>query len=108
MEATHCYNASTCNTGGLTLPVFEYGHNLGCSVTGGFVDRGAAPELNGVYLFGDYCSSRIWGLRYANGAVIASAQVATSGFSIGSLAPDRAGEGYCVHYRWIGWTRSYA
>jgi glucose/arabinose dehydrogenase len=63
MEATHCYNASRCDMTGLTLPVFEYGHNLGCSVTGGFVDHGSAPDLRGVYLYADYCSGRIWGLR---------------------------------------------
>jgi glucose/arabinose dehydrogenase len=98
MEATHCYNAASCATAGLTLPVFEYGHDLGCSVTGGFVDRGAAPDLRGVYLFGDYCSGRIWGLRYEGGRVVASAQIATAGFSIGSFAQDRAGEVYVLQY----------
>jgi glucose/arabinose dehydrogenase len=98
MEATHCYNASTCSTAGLTLPVAEYPHSVGCSVTGGFVDRGAAAELNGVYLFGDYCSGRIWGLRLANGQIIGPVQVATSGFSIGSFAQDRAGEVYVLQY----------
>jgi glucose/arabinose dehydrogenase len=96
MEATHCY-ASSCSAAGLTLPVFEYGHDLGCSVTGGFVDRGAAPDLRGVYMFGDYCSGRIWGLRY-DGGVVASAQIATAGFSIGSFAQDRAGEVYVLQY----------
>jgi len=98
MEATHCYNASRCDTTGLTLPVFEYGHDLGCSVTGGFVERGAAADLRGVYLYGDYCSGRIWGLRYENGRVIAQAQIATAGFSIGSFAQDRAGEVYVLQY----------
>ena len=98
MEATHCYNASRCDTTGLTLPVFEYGHDLGCSVTGGFVDRGTAADLRGVYLYGDYCSGRIWALRYENGRVIAQAQIATAGFSIGSFAQDRAGEVYVLQY----------
>jgi glucose/arabinose dehydrogenase len=98
MEATHCYNASTCATAGLTLPVAEYPHSLGCSVTGGFVDRGAAPDLNGVYLFGDYCSGRIWGIRLATGQLIGPAQIATSGFSISSFAQDRAGEVYVLQY----------
>jgi len=102
MEATHCYNASTCNTAGLTLPVFEYGHNLGCSVTGGFVHHGAAPDLRGVYLYADYCSGRIWGLRYANGVVVAQAQIASAGFSIGSFAQDRAGEVYVLQYAGSG------
>jgi glucose/arabinose dehydrogenase len=98
MEATHCYNASSCATAGLTLPIFEYPHSLGCSVTGGFVDRGAAPDLRGVYLYGDYCSGRIWGIRFANGSVIAQAQIATAGFSISSFAQDRSGEVYVLQY----------
>lgn len=48
---------------GLTDPVTQYGHNLGCSVTGGYVYRGTEfADLNGVYLFGDFCSGRVWGL----------------------------------------------
>ena len=102
MEATHCYNASSCATAGLTLPVFEYGHDLGCSVTGGFVDRGSAPDLRGIYTFGDYCSGRIWGLRYEGGRVVASAQIATAGFSIGSFAQDHSGEVYVLQYASAG------
>jgi hypothetical protein len=86
----------------LTLPVFEYGHDLGCSVTGGFVSRGSAPDLRGVYLFGDYCSGRIWGLRYDSGRVVAQAQIATAAFSIGSFAQDRAGEVYVLQHASAG------
>jgi glucose/arabinose dehydrogenase len=57
MEGNHCYNATLCNGGGLTIPVHEYSHASGnCSITGGFVYRGAAiPELVGHYLYADYC-----------------------------------------------------
>lgn len=68
MEGSTCYQATTCATQGLTLPVFEYGHGLGCSVTGGFVYRGFTyPNLTGIYLFGDYCSGRIWGVQRVGG-----------------------------------------
>ena len=44
-------------------PIHEYGRSDGCSVTGGYVYRGQAiPELFGQYVFGDYCTSRLWGL----------------------------------------------
>jgi len=67
MEGFSCYNASTCVTTGKTLPIAAYAHgtndSIGCAVTGGYVYRGAGqPALQGHYLFGDYCSGRIWTL----------------------------------------------
>jgi glucose/arabinose dehydrogenase len=44
-----------------TMPVFDYSHDDGCSVTGGFVYRGQLyPALVGHYLFTDYCSGYFW------------------------------------------------
>lgn len=44
-------------------PIYEYTHAEGCSVTGGYVYRGSAiAALDGVYIFGDYCTSAVWGL----------------------------------------------
>jgi len=61
-EGAHCYNAASCSTAGLTDPLVECSHVVGCSITGGYVYRGnAIPELDWVYLFGDYCSGRVWG-----------------------------------------------
>lgn len=70
MEGSSCYNAATCNRDGLELPKLEYRH-LGnaCSVTGGFVYRGAAiPEIRGHYFYGDYCAGFVKSFRYENGA----------------------------------------
>jgi glucose/arabinose dehydrogenase len=57
MEGTRCFPpGSTCDDDGLLAPAHEYSHALGCSVIGGFVYRGSAvPELEGHYLFADYC-----------------------------------------------------
>lgn len=59
-EGNHCFNSTSCARAGLTAPVFEYNHDEGCSITGGFVYRGGAiPALTGRYIYGDYCSSDI-------------------------------------------------
>ncbi len=64
MEGSHCFPAgSTCDPTGLQLPVAEYSHDEGCSITGGFVSRGGAPSLEGIYVFSDYCTGSLWGLR---------------------------------------------
>jgi glucose/arabinose dehydrogenase len=64
MEADRCFEpAEGCDPNGLTLPVAEYPHADGCSVTGGYVYRGERwPALVGTYFFGDYCSGTIWAL----------------------------------------------
>lgn len=57
MEGTECFQRNECDRSGLVLPLYEYPHSEGCSVTGGVVYRGAAmPELAGHFLFADYCS----------------------------------------------------
>lgn len=64
-EGAHCYNPAVgCPTSGLTDPVAEYAHGSGdCSVTGGFVYRGSRyPQLSGLYLYGDFCTARVWSL----------------------------------------------
>jgi glucose/arabinose dehydrogenase len=98
MEATHCYpESNACNRSGLTLPVAEYDHSLGCSVTGGYVYHGREfPLLDGIYLFGDYCSGRIWGLVSGAGDNWQSAQMAQAGIQISSFGEDEAGELYLL------------
>ena len=104
MEGNHCYNAATCDTGGLVAPVFEYGHDAGaCSITGGFVYRGAAvPDLRGAYVYADYCNGRVWAMRYASGQVAAQDQVTATGFQVSSLAQDQKGELYVLQYAAAG------
>jgi len=69
MEAAHCFRRSSCDRRGLTLPVLEYGHDQGCSITGGLVYRGRRiPAIAGCYFFSDYCSGWIRSVRIANGA----------------------------------------
>jgi glucose/arabinose dehydrogenase len=78
---------------GMLLPAAEYSHDFGCSVTGGYVYRGAMPEWNGVYLYGDYCSGKIWGLILSNGQW-QSQVLFEAGLRITSFGEDESGELY--------------
>ncbi len=94
-EGAHCYKGENCRQEDLIPPVAEYSHDLGCSVTGGFVYRGKAiPDLKGLYLYGDFCSGRIWGVRVGEAAQLLLA----SGKRISSFAQDRDNELYVLDY----------
>ncbi|MCC6301434.1 MAG: PQQ-dependent sugar dehydrogenase [Gammaproteobacteria bacterium] len=101
MEGMHCYpaNVPTCDTTGLTPPVAEYSHDGGdCSVTGGFVYRGAEyPGLQGTYLYGDFCSGRIRGLR-RNGAAWDNRLLLESALRLSAFGEDEHGDLYLADY----------
>lgn len=63
MEGNQCFQGTACNQAGLTLPTYTYPAGVAgnCAVIGGYVYRGTAiPGLRGRYVYGDYCSGRIW------------------------------------------------
>lgn len=64
MEGTLCYpETRNCNREGLEMPVFEYAHPIGKSITGGHVYYGDRHRnLYGAYLYGDFISGKIWAL----------------------------------------------
>ena len=101
MEGSHCFNPSSgCNRAGLVLPVFEYGHAEGCSITGGYVYRGSAiPELDGHYFYGDFCSGWVRSFRYTGDGVADPWDWSTDLGTVGSLTSfgtDGFGELYVV------------
>lgn len=64
-EGNHTYNTSNCNYPEYIFPIWEYPHGAECSITGGYVYRGnRVPELTGKYIYGDYCSRKVWSLEY--------------------------------------------
>jgi hypothetical protein len=100
-EGAHCYSGD-CDQADLIDPVAEYAHDNGCSVTGGYVYRGARlAGLQGVYVFGDYCSGKIWGLwekdldvymmRNINDNLLLQTRL-----NIASFAQDHEGELYVI------------
>ena len=100
MEGAHCYKPpAACGAQGLTLPIAEYDHSQGCSITGGYVYRGAVfPQLTGVYFFGDFCSGRIWGTRQAADGIWQTAELLQQPLAISSFGEDAAGELYVLDY----------
>jgi len=92
MEGSHAYDSEPQS--GMLLPAMEYSHaEGGCSVTGGYVYRGAMPEWNGIYFYGDYCSGKIWGLILADGLWQPQLLFET-GTTITTFGQDEAGEIY--------------
>ena len=98
MEGKHCFNSNSCNQTGLVLPIVEYSHSEGCSVTGGVVYRGQQyPRLQGLYFYGDYCSGTIWGLKVTSTAV-QPGLLLDSEYSISTFGEDEAGETYVADH----------
>ena len=98
-EGTHCYGSDTCNTAGLTMPVAEYEHGPGCSVSGGYVYRGAQqPAMQGIYFYGDYCSGQIWGLAAGADGQWQDAQLLDSDAQISAFGETESGELLVVDY----------
>jgi glucose/arabinose dehydrogenase len=98
MEAGHCFPADReCDRAGLALPLLEYDHSQGCSITGGYVYRGAQfPALWGAYLFGDYCSGRIWGVAAQPGDEPQVVELAQADLRLSSFGEDEGGELYVL------------
>jgi hypothetical protein len=73
-------------------PVFQYGHDEGVSVTGGFVYRGAAiPALHGAYVFADFAAGWVDAITVVDGQTTARVRLAEPG-SVSSFGEDAAGE----------------
>ena len=95
-EGLHSYAGD--EPSGHADPVWEYSQDDGCSVTGGFVYRGTAIEdLYGAYVFGDYCTSRLWALQISTGEVeFRDLGVEVPGGALASFGEDAQGELYTL------------
>ncbi len=100
-EGAHPYVGPPPADAVLIDPVAEYAHPEGCSVTGGFVYRGAAlPEFQGVYLYADYCNGKVWGLlRQPDGTWKSQLLFQLGGVSVSSFGQDASGEVYITDHQ---------
>jgi glucose/arabinose dehydrogenase len=98
-EGAHCFNPSSGCANTFIEPVSEYDHGLGGSVTGGLVYRGTAiPELAGWYLFGDFTSGRLFGIREDSAVGIEPEVLNETGLQIVSFGQDANGEIYVLNF----------
>lgn len=90
-------------------PVAAYKRRYGNSVTGGFVYRGdPTSSFDGVYVFGDFTSRRIWGLTQEGGRLTGIRQIASSPEGIASFATDGPGKIYVVGYEGMVYEMDFA
>ena len=82
MEGRHCFKDDSCDSTLFQIPIYEYPNNAnyiktligmkqsnrdGCSITGGYVYRGEdIPNMYGRYVFGDYCTGKVWSIKNVN------------------------------------------
>jgi len=100
LEGPDCFNPSAnCPLpDSAVAPVVFYDHGQGCSITGGYVYRGPGnPDLQGLYLYGDFCSGTIWGLR-RSGTTWENQPLAASGLRISAFGEDDLGRLYVADY----------
>ncbi|NOK63851.1 MAG: glucose dehydrogenase [Chloroflexi bacterium AL-W] len=99
-EGYNCFQNATCDLDQFVPPIAEYSHDLGCSVTGGYVYRGDTfANMQGSYIFGDYCSGRMWALRETTPGTWEQAEILSSNLSISSFGEDESGELYLTGFR---------
>lgn len=98
-EGNHPFNTTGCGTPDQYVsPILEYSHGQGCSVTGGYRYRGSAfPNLQGTYLYADYCTGTVWGAT-ADGSTWSSVPLLASFASVASFGEDEAGELYLADH----------
>jgi glucose/arabinose dehydrogenase len=100
MEADSCFDpASNCNDGSLTLPILQYDHSVGCSISGGYRYRGTGhPNLAGLFFYGDFCTGRIWGASQDVNGLWVTEELLDTELQITAFGEDEGGEIYLASF----------
>ena len=101
-EGNNCFSKSgDCNLSDYAPAFVQYGHDLGRSITGGYVHRGAALAAHkGRYVFGDFVTGRVWSaaLPAQAGAVSELRLIGEFGRLIASFAQGADGALYLLDF----------
>lgn len=88
-----------CNQNSLETPIIAYSQNDGCSVIGGYVYRNyRIPSLYGAYIYGDFCSGKIWAIRHNGSNITEHMEIVDSNLQISSFAEDQSGEIFILSF----------
>ena len=99
MEGFHCYGTCDTTGKGFIRPIHEYTHSVGVSITGGYVYRGSLlPGLYGKYIYADYGTGRIWGLKYDGINPLTNDSIQKATFSVSTFGVDQNNELYFTSY----------
>lgn len=98
-EAAHAFGQASSTPENPTMPIAEYSHSDGCSVTGGYVYRGAdLPAMQGMYMFADFCSGTLWGTQRNASNEWETRVLLNTGRVVSSFGEDEKGELYLIDY----------
>lgn len=103
LEGFECFGAPQCDTDGLTMPVIDIAHGDAgtCSITGGVVYGGQSiPELQGRFLFSDYCGGYLRSVDASGEVIDHTDEVGVPGRVV-SFGVDGDGEVYVLTEREI-------
>lgn len=85
----------------IVMPVLDYDHDMGCAIMGGYVYRGRlVPQLEGRYIYGDYCTSKIWAAqRNVDGEWESTLLLDADYINLAAFGQDESGEIYVAAYQ---------
>ncbi|MCB1137615.1 MAG: PQQ-dependent sugar dehydrogenase [Leptospiraceae bacterium] len=100
IEGTHCFDPEEgCDATGLRKPIYEYSHEEGQSITGGYVYLGSRSELKGKYIFGDFVKGRIWAIDLpSDNQMVEAYALGKWPLLISTFARDSKGEVYVADF----------
>jgi glucose/arabinose dehydrogenase len=98
-EGSNVYKDSVPLDGEIISPIYEYGHSLGQSITGGYTYYGESiPSLLGVYVYGDFISGTLWGLWIDEEGQVQNEQILSTDLMIPSFGIDAKQELYILDF----------
>ncbi len=99
-EGSHVFNESRkAGPDPILLPTAEHPHSEARSLTGGRVYRGPSlTDLVGVYVYGDWSTGHVWGIKYEGGKKIWHRELVDTPFNITGFGTDHSGEMYVIDH----------